>query len=135
MIPGIGGRPVAAEEWLARFILRNEHIRADGSVKPEPFMPYKWVELSVTRHLGLDEPTLWAAGKAVAQATGTTLCGRADTQALVFTRRHLRVLPRPLPHNENHADIVDWPPDKAAQKELALLIAREARFKPTPHEL
>ena len=40
MIPGIGGRPVAAAEWLARFILRKEHSRTDGSVKPEPFMPY-----------------------------------------------------------------------------------------------
>ena len=26
MILGIGGRPVAAAEWLARFILRKEHI-------------------------------------------------------------------------------------------------------------
>ena len=134
MIPGIGERAVAADEWLARFILREEHIRADGSVKPDPFMPYKWVELSVTRHLGLGERELWDAGKMVAQETATKLQGRADAQAEVFTRQRLRVLPRPLPRNANHADIVDWPPDKTAQKELALLIAREAVFRPTPHE-
>ena len=43
------------DEWLARFILRKEHVRADGTVKPDPFIPYKHIELSVTRHLGLSE--------------------------------------------------------------------------------
>jgi hypothetical protein len=132
MIPGIGERPVDADEWLARFILRREHVRSDGSVKPDPFMPYKWVELSLTRHLGLDETELWATGENVAHETSTQLQGRADVQTLVFTRHHLRVLPRPVPTNINHADAVDWPADKAAQKELALLIAREASFKPKP---
>jgi hypothetical protein len=132
MNPDIGERPVAADEWLARFVLRKEHIRSDSSIKPDPFMPYKWVELSVTRHLGLDEPALWATGENVAHETSTHLQGRADLQAHVFFRQHLRVLPRPLPNNPNHADAVDWPADKAAQKELALLIAREASFKPKP---
>ena len=52
MIPGIGELPVVENEWLARYILRKEHVRADGTVKPDPFMPYRRVELSVTRHLG-----------------------------------------------------------------------------------
>ncbi len=42
--------------------------------------------------------------------------------------------PKPLPLNPNHADIVDWPADKPAQKEIALLIARAASFKPKPHQ-
>ena len=41
---------------------------------------------------------------------------------------------KPLPLNPNHADIVDWPADKPTQKEIALLIAREASFKPKPHQ-
>lgn len=132
MIPGIGERPVAPDEWLARFILRKEHIRADGSVKPDPFMPYKWVELSVTRHLGLVERELWSAGEQVALETSNQLLGRADLQAHIFNCHHLRVIPKPLPNKPNHADAVDWPADKAAQKELALLIAREATFNPKP---
>ncbi len=35
MIPNIGELPVAADEWLARYILRREHVRADGTLKPE----------------------------------------------------------------------------------------------------
>jgi hypothetical protein len=132
MIAGIGTKPVADEERLAKFILRREHVRADGTVKPDPFMPYKWVELSVTRHLGLDERQLWDAGRGVAEETKTTLYGRADVEAASFIRQRLRVLPRPLPQNPNHADVVDWPADKAAQKEIALLVAREAIFRSTP---
>lgn len=63
MIPDIGERPVMEDEWLARYILRREHVRVDGTLKPDPFMPYKWVELSVTRHLGLEEPEIWQAGR------------------------------------------------------------------------
>jgi len=132
MIAGIGTKPVADEEMLARFILRREHVRADGTVKPDPFMPFKWVELSVTRHLGLDEQEIWDAGRGVAEETKTMLYGRADLEATSFIRQRLRVLPRPLPQNPNHADVVDWPADKAAQKEIALLVAREAIFRSTP---
>ncbi len=46
MIPDIGERPVTADAWLARYILRREHVHADGTLRPEPFMPYKWVELT-----------------------------------------------------------------------------------------
>ena len=63
---GAGQMPVGDEEWLARFILRKEHVRPDGTVKPDPFIPYKHVELSVTRHLGLNEARIWAAGELVA---------------------------------------------------------------------
>ena len=132
MIPGVGERPVSDDEWLARYVLRKEQVRADGTLKPDTFMPFKWVELSVTRHLGLDEVELWEAGASVAAETGTTLQGRADAQASVYVKHPLRVIPRPLPRNPNHADVVGWPADKPAQKEIALLIAREATFKPKP---
>ena len=132
MIPGVGELPVADGERLARFILRSEHVRADGTLKPDPFMPYKWVELSVTRHLGIANEEVWSFGTDVAQDTGTILHGRADIDSASFVRQRLRVLPKPLPHNANHADVVDWPADKAAQKELALLIAKDATFIPMP---
>lgn len=132
MIAGIGERPVAADEWLARYILRKEQMRADGTLKPDPFRPYKRVELSVTRHLGLEQEEIWEAGRSVAKETGTTLQGRADVQAHVYAKQRLRAIPKPLPNNLNHADVVDWPAEKPAQKEIALLIARDASFKPKP---
>lgn len=86
----------------------------------------------MTRHLGLDEPEVWKTGQSVASETGATLHGRADVQAHVYANQRLRVFPKALPNNLNHADVVDWPADKSAQKEIALLIAREASFKPIP---
>ncbi len=132
MMPGIGERPVASEEILARFILRDGCVRADGTLRPDPFMPFKHVELSVTRHLGLEASELWAAGSLVAEETGTTLHGRADVTAEVFEKRNLHVTPKPLPNNPNHADVVDWPADKPSQKEIALLIDRDAVFQANP---
>lgn len=134
MIQDIGEMPVTEDEWLARYIVHKDHVRADGTVKRDPFIPYSRVELSVTRQLGLNEGEIWAAGDLVAQELGKPLRGRADTQARVHVRCKLRVVPKPLPMNPNHADIVDWPTDKPAQKEIALLIARAASFKPKPHQ-
>ena len=39
--------PVADGELLARFIVNANEVRADGSVRPQLFLPYKRVELSV----------------------------------------------------------------------------------------
>ena len=33
-----------------------------------------------------------------------------------------------------HVELVDWPADKSAQKEIALMIAREACYQPKPVE-
>jgi hypothetical protein len=132
MIPNIGDLPVSNDEWLARYVVRKEHVRPDGTVKPDPFIPYKWVELSVTRHRGLDDQEIWAAGEDVSSELGEPLIGRADAKAEVYVQRGLRVVPAPLPKNRNHADVVGWPMDKPGQKEIALLIAREATFRPRP---
>lgn len=126
----MGNLSVADNEWLARYILRKDHVRADGTVKPDPFIPFKHVELSVTRHLGLSESDLWAAGETVATQVGEDMYGRADAIADVFVRQKLKVLSAPVVGNVNHANVVGWPPDKKTQKEIALLIAREAAFKP-----
>lgn len=63
-------------------ILRREQVRSDGTLKPDPFMPYKGVELSVTRHLGLEESEIWQAGRIVAEETQTTLQGWTDVLRL-----------------------------------------------------
>lgn len=52
----------------------------------------------------------------------------------MYAKHGLRVLPKPLPNNPNHADVADWPADKAVLKEIALMIAREASYQPKPVE-
>ena len=128
----IGAIPVADEELLARFIIHRSHVRSDGTVRPEAFIPYKQVELSVTRHRELPESELWGAGELVAQKLGKTLVGRADNQAVTFRTCGLQVVPTPLDDDANHADVIDWPAEKSDQKALALEIAKEARFESIP---
>ena len=128
---------VSDGEWLARYILRKDHVRQDGTVKPDPFIPHPHADLSVTRHLGLDEQEIWSAGTKVAEQVaeklpGATLQGRADAQARLYRQQSLFVEAVPVKGNENHANVIDWPPDKPSQKAIALLIAREVAYKPKP---
>jgi hypothetical protein len=132
MSPSVAEQPVAETEWLARYILRKQHVRRDGTVKPDPFIPFKYVELSVTRHLGLSEQQMWDVGNRVASQTHTQLQGRADAQASAYMQQRLRVIAAPVEQNPNHANVVDWPSDKQAQKEIALEIMKCVRYKPKP---
>jgi hypothetical protein len=130
-----GQAPVGNEEWLARFIVRREHVRPDGTVKPDPFIPYKWVKLSVTRHTGLSEDQLWVAGEIVANQVEKPLQGRGDTQAKVFVRQRLRVDAAPVAENMNHANVVGWAQDKQTQKEIAIELVKDVRFMPVPDRM
>lgn len=123
---------LSGEEWLARFVLNRRHVRADGTVKREAFVPFKWVELSVTRHLDWTQEQIWEAGDRVARQTEKTLQGRADAQVSTYAGQGLPVIAAPEPDNPNHANVIDWPQDKQAQMEIALEIAREAKFLRKP---
>lgn len=126
--------PVNARETLARYLIASSHVRrSDNSVKPDAFIPFSRVELSVTRHRDAIEDELWREGRRVATIRGTTLYGRADVAALAFIAESLAVESKPiLPENPNHADVVNWPADKPAQKMKAIEIARQAQFRPAP---
>lgn len=52
--------PVADEELLARFIVNGNEMRADGTVRPQLFLPYKRVNLSVNRHREATLEETWA---------------------------------------------------------------------------
>ncbi len=129
---GAEGNPVADDECLARYIIRPDHVRKDGTVKPEPFVPFKHTELSVTRHLALSESELWEIGSEVAGQRGTSLVARADVQTMVFVQQKLRAVSAPVEGNPNHANVIDWPPDKQAQKAIALEIALRATVRKYP---
>lgn len=121
--------PVGAEELLARYVLQRSHIRtSDLTVKPDAFIPHPYRDLSVTRHRDATDGEIWNSGRIVATQTGKILHGRADVLAAVCNAQGLTVNAAPLPDNPNHADISSWPPDKAAQKMIALEIAASAKF-------
>ena len=118
--------PVSDDENLARFVTQSKKFRPDGTVKPDVFIPFKHVELSVTRHLNATEKEIWSVGHDVASTFGRTLRGRADVLAHDCNVNTLRVIETPFPRNPNHADIVDWPPQKQDQKAIALKLAASA---------
>lgn len=119
---------VSDDEWLARYILYRSHIRRDGSdtIKPDAFIPHPHADLSVTRHVGLSEDRIWKIGQDVAKQRGKTLYGRADVVTSNFRSHKLDVKADPIENNLNHAIISNWPPEKSAQKMIAIEIARSA---------
>ena len=123
---------VAADETLARFILRFSHVRHDRTVKPDAFVPHPLVELSVTRHREATAAELWNEGMRVASLRDLRLYGRADVQASNITAEQLTIVPKPIPRNPNHADVIGWPDEKPQQKMKALEIARKSTFVSPP---
>jgi hypothetical protein len=82
--------PVSSQEIVARFILASSHIRkSNHTVKPDAFIPFSRVELSVTRHRESSEAELWQEGVRIASIRETTLHGRADVAAQVFVDERL----------------------------------------------
>ena len=125
--------PIDSDEWLARFIHYQRYIRQDRTVRADAFIPYPYPDLSVTRHLQLSEAELWRIGRDVAQQINKTLQGRVDAQVFVFQKQQLQVIADPVvPDNPNHANVIDWPVEKPAQKIIAQQIAAAASKVLTP---
>ena len=126
---------IADEELLARFIVNSNEVRADGTVRPQLFLPYQRVELSVNRHRDATLDETWAIGRQVAEQRGKTLLARADLRASSCRITPLDVVPQPiLPHNPNHADVIGYPLRKDGQLSLAakLAAAIEGRWESAP---
>lgn len=114
---------IADEELLTRFIVNRNEVREDGTVRPQLFLPYKRIELSVNRHRDATPEETWTLGRRVAEQRGKMLLGRADLRASVCRIVPLDVVPHPLPENPNHADIIGYPPRKDEQLSLAAKLA------------
>jgi hypothetical protein len=121
---------VDADELVARFIMQRSHFRSDQTVKPDAFFPPHNLKLSVTRHRSATESEIWTIAQSVATKRQRTLYGRADVGVSAFLRHRLSVDSAPEQDNPNHANVLGWPAEKAAQKNLAQEIAAEAGFKP-----
>lgn len=119
--------PVEQSELLARFILHGNEFRADNTVTPALFMPYKLIVLSTNRHRDASIQETWAIGRQVASRRQKTLYGRSDIQADACKFDSLQVVAKPIfPDNPNHADIEGYPPKKEDQKSLAQKLAAAA---------
>lgn len=123
---------VALDELLARFVMFRDWVRSDQTIKQDAFFPPKDLHLSVTRHLQLSEQELWSVGELAVEARSSirskSLVGRADVIARIVSQHGLRTEAAPEPSNPNHADVIGWPTEKAAQKMIATELAREANF-------
>jgi len=123
---------VAPDELLSRYIIYSKWIRKqDQTVKQDAFIPPN-SELSVTRHLGLTEGAIWIIGGKIAESIHRSLHGRADVKTSHVIAQRLNVVPQPVDGNPNHANIINWPPDKDARKMCALEIASVAHFVANP---
>jgi len=119
--------PIDADEQLARFVVsRSEFRRNDNTPKPQLFLPYRYVELSVTRRREASEDEIWEVGRAVATQRDKKLYGRSDICASNCRVGPLVVVPKPISGNPNHSDIEGFPSDKADQMSLASKLAAEA---------
>jgi hypothetical protein len=125
---------VGHDETLARYVLFQKHIRNDGTVKADAFVPPSDLQLSVTRHLAATETDLWEVGDAVAAEREKTLYGRADIGVAMCVGQRLVVRPAPIAGNPNHAHIEEWPAEKALQKIIAQELAATSVFVPKPSE-
>jgi hypothetical protein len=128
---------VAPDELLARYITSSRWFRKQNqTVKQDAFIPPPPIplELSVTRHVNFTEDDIWNVGRRIAIRTSRTLYGRADVKTAHVTAQGLSVESKPDPDldNPNHANIIDWPPDKDARKMCALEIANAAHFVVNP---
>lgn len=76
------------------------------------------------------DKTIWELGQAVARQRPATLYGRGELLAVVAKTQKLHFEPTATPLN--HANIVGWPTEKAAQKLIALELAAKAEFRAAP---
>lgn len=122
--------PIDQSENISRFILSKRYIATSrNKARYNVFQPYPHVELSVYRISRLLEDKIWKIGrKMVAQPQNKTIEGRADFLAARAIENKLSIIPERKTH-KLHANIVDWPENKAKQKLIAAKLADEAELK------
>jgi hypothetical protein len=108
-------------ETVSRFLLRGD-IRPNGDVKYAAFLPPSNLRLSVFRIDNLAEQQIWAlAAEKVEPARGPVI-GRGNLLVSQITECKLGVTPDE-DSASRHADIVNWPEDRALRGTIALELA------------
>ncbi len=102
------------DESLARTVHFKGQIRtSDNTLRPELFLPFRHVELSVVRHRDLSGDELLEICQTVAEMRQLPLYGRGDIQAADARGQNLDVHPYEEEGTpRNHANIINWPNEK-----------------------
>jgi hypothetical protein len=111
-------------------VFYREHVRIDGTLKPDAFIPHPYSDTSVTRHDNLEERKIWIRGNNVARQTQRRLIGRGDACASAYLDQGLLIKLARTKCNPQHVNVHNWPIDKPAQKNRAQGIAKASAFKP-----
>ncbi len=129
-------RSVSPDERLSRFIVYGRWMnKAKGLVYSAAFMPSKTTkDTSVYRTSGCSESRIWLIGLFFVERKRRDqkrILGRADLNSNSVLKEGLNVRARLLPH-PRHAELIDWPDDKAHQKDKALALAHAATLAIRP---
>lgn len=120
-------RNVAPNEPLARYIFSSRQFNST-QVKTAAFIPRDG-EVSVFRTLGLNEDEIWDIGNNhVAPLSNRKLKARGDTAVNHAINIKLTVEAETSNH-PLHANINNWPDDRADQLALALDLANSATLR------
>ena len=127
--------PVEESELLARVILNSGEFRkGNNTIKPQAFIPYRHVELSVNRHRDCSNEEMWTLCRQVASARDKQLYGLTNILAENCRQIELDVVKAPIAGNPNHANVVGYPEAKEDQILLGQKLADNASLLQTPPE-
>ena len=85
------------------------------------------LETSIFKIDGLDTDRIAELGKFVAKERRKPWFGHAELTVLAVEAEKLKVEGTPE-HHPLHGDIIQWPEDRAEQKEIAIRLAKAARL-------
>ena len=119
-------RAVKPDERISRYITNKQHMKA--GISPAAFMPAKSGSTSVYRTSGCTEKRIWLLGLLFVERNrrdNVKILGRADLDSKIVFEEGLNIRPSFRPH-PRHADLINWPNDKAEQKDKAAALAQAA---------
>jgi hypothetical protein len=125
MLPSI----LSPSEDIARFLCDEHFRKSDNTVKPRAFQPIVdkgRLVVSVFRIHGLDNIGIWRIGHDIGAVSNRTICARADIPVASIREIGLDIDPDNIPYR--HANIINWPQEEGAIKQMQQELAAEAHL-------
>jgi hypothetical protein len=121
---------VSSGERITRFVFFNRHIK-NGNTSFAAFLPNAKGETSVFRTNRCTEKKVWLLGElfvARARKDGRPVIARADVNSETILDENLKIVSTPDSH-PRHADICNWPDERARQRIKAMALAQKATLR------
>ena len=116
---------------IARFVFDHGCIRADGTVRHGAFLEKRPPHnTSVNAHDIIREDIHWKSGRKINPTR--QLVGAADLESAAARSVGLAVVLDPTADDPFHAELRNWPDDKAKRIEMARDLADASIFVPVP---